>query len=68
MIMNEIALRKWMKIPKNIREKLEYNVFCANCKDAVHIVDYEVEMCDIGLILTGKCETCGNLVTRVIED
>ncbi len=66
--MNEIALRKWMKIPKNIRKELEYNVFCGNCKDVVHIVDYEVEMDNIGIILTGKCETCGQLVRRVVED
>jgi len=66
--MNEIALRKWMKIPGDIREKIEHNVFCVKCRSAVHIVDYEVEMSDIGLILTGKCETCGHVVRRVIED
>lgn len=66
--MNEIALRKWMKIPKGIREEIEHNVFCANCKDAVHIVDYEVEIDNIGLIFSGKCETCGHLVRRVVED
>ena len=59
---------KWMRIPKNIREKLLNNVWCTNCSDVVRIVEYSIEDDKIGLIIKGKCEICGGKVTRVVEN
>jgi len=68
MTMNELAYKKWLKIPQNIRQKIEKNVWCVNCMRAVEIVHYEVELRDIGLILNGQCKNCGHEVARVIEN
>ncbi|MBZ4688266.1 MAG: hypothetical protein PWQ96_1591 [Clostridia bacterium] len=65
--MNEIAYKKWLEIPKNIRQKLEQNVWCGNCMRAVQIVDYKVKSHQLGLMLTGQCKNCGHEVVRVIE-
>jgi len=66
--MNEIAYRKWLKLPKDIRLKLEHNVWCGNCSSAVQIVDYKVDSHKLGITLTGKCKICGNEVARVVEN
>ena len=59
---------KWMKIPKDIREKLLNNVWCSNCSGVVEIVDYSVEDDKVGLVVKGKCGTCGSEVVRVVEN
>lgn len=59
---------KWMKLPKDIREKILNNVFCSNCRDAVKVVEYSIEEDKIGLIIKGKCEACGGKVVRVVEN
>jgi len=56
------------KIPKDIRQKLEQNVWCGNCRSAVQIVEYKVDINKLGLILTGQCKNCGHQAVRVIED
>ncbi len=58
----------WNRIPKTTREKLLCNVFCANCKGAVRVIDYTVENSNMGLIIKGKCSKCGGDVVRVVED
>ncbi|WAA12890.1 hypothetical protein [Fervidibacillus halotolerans] len=59
---------KWMKISKDIRERLLNNVWCSNCRGAVRVVEYSIEDDKLGLIIKGKCETCGGEVVRVVEN
>lgn len=61
------AAGKWMKIPLAIREKLLDNVWCGRCKDAVTIVEYTLDLHDLGVLLKGKCQNCGHGVARVVE-
>lgn len=61
------AMRKWKKVPKNIRLQLLSNVFCSKCL-VTTIVDYTLHNEDEGVLLQGKCKTCGEDVARLIED
>ncbi|MBM7096232.1 hypothetical protein JSY36_10730 [Bacillus sp. H-16] len=61
------AQKKWMKIPQDIRKKLLSNVFCSKCSETT-IVDYDMKDDQYGILLEGKCKTCGKPVARLIED
>ena len=61
------AMRKWKKVPKNIRQQLLSNVFCSKCL-VTTIVDYTLHTTDEGVLLQGKCKTCGENVARLVED
>lgn len=58
----------WIKIPKDIREKLLRNVWCSNCCGVVRVVEYSIEDDKIDLIIKGKCGNCGGEVARVVEN
>lgn len=58
----------WMKIPKDIREKLLNNVWCSNCTGVVRVVEYSIEDDKIGLIIKGECANCAGKVVRVVEN
>jgi DNA-directed RNA polymerase subunit RPC12/RpoP len=62
------ANEKWLSIPKEAREQLKRNVWCTNCGKAVKIVGYVIDQDRFGIILKGKCATCGHDVARVIEN
>ncbi len=57
---------KWMRISRQIRERLLCNIFCINCGDAVKAVNYYVEEEIRGLIIHGKCADCGADVKRIV--
>ncbi|MET3683182.1 hypothetical protein ABID56_001273 [Alkalibacillus flavidus] len=59
--------KKWLSIPEDIREKLMTNVFCSKCRGNATITDFKVEGHDLGIVLLGKCQACGNDVARVVE-
>jgi len=61
------AEKKWRKLPKELRQRLIQNVFCTKCFETT-IVDYSVLDDEHGILLTGKCKTCGKDVARVVED
>ncbi|WP_027964107.1 hypothetical protein [Halalkalibacillus halophilus] len=61
------ANRKWMALPKDIRNRLKDNVFCGNCSGATTIVNFIVEENEAGIILQGECKHCGKRVARVVE-
>jgi len=61
------ALRKWKKIPKDFRQRLLSNVFCITCFETT-VVDYTLHDDEQGILITGKCKTCGEDVARLIED
>lgn len=66
-VTNIEAMRKWKKIPKDFRQKLINNVFCSKCYTTT-IVDYTLHNEDAGVLLKGKCKTCGKDVARLVED
>ena len=61
------ALKKWSCIPEDIQQSLLNNVFCGKCGETT-IVDYSITADKYGILLKGKCKTCGNDVARLIEN
>ncbi|WP_417898126.1 hypothetical protein ABN702_17950 [Bacillus haimaensis] len=61
------ANKKWLSIPKDIRNQITKNVFCRHCTDAVTIESFTIEDDQFGIVLKGKCQECGHKVTRVVE-
>ncbi|MBU8919791.1 RQC-minor-1 family DNA-binding protein [Neobacillus sp. 114] len=61
------ANKKWLSIPVKIRKDLERNVWCSDCCDVVQIVNYTVKESSPGIVLEGKCKSCGSDVARFIE-
>jgi hypothetical protein len=61
------ALQAWKAIPQAVRDRLVRNVFCGSCGDAVEIVEYSIKKEKLGLVLEGKCRTCGKPVARVVD-
>ncbi|MRG84968.1 hypothetical protein [Salinibacillus xinjiangensis] len=66
MPIDELARKRWLSIPADIRKELEENVFCGNCF-VTTIVDYQVDSEDGNLVLKGKCKSCNRDVARVID-
>ena len=62
------AMKQQNKIPSDIQNKLLSNVFCSHCKQAVTIVDFSAQVLDGNLLFAGKCKTCNNKVSRLIEN
>ncbi len=61
------AMKKWNSLPEDWRNMVLGNAYCSNCR-VTTIVDYTVHSDTYGLILKGKCQTCDEEVTRVVED
>lgn len=61
------AMRKWNKVPKDLQQRLIRNVFCRNCYET-SIIDYTLNDHELGVLLKGKCKTCGDPVARLVED
>jgi hypothetical protein len=63
---DEIAKKKWLSMPSDIRKRFEGNVFCSAC-GVTEIVDYEVDSVDYNIYLKGSCKKCKKPVARVID-
>ena len=63
---DELAKKRWLAIPSELRKKLESNVFCVNCGETT-ITNYEVDSEDHYIILRGYCQSCNGKVARVID-
>ena len=61
------AANKWANIQPDIQQKIINNVFCSRC-GVTTIVDYSITADKYGILLKGKCKTCGKDVARLIED
>jgi len=62
------ALKAWMDLPTNIKQKILGNVYCVQCRDMIMIrADYGAELDGGGVVLRGFCSVCGHKVARVIE-
>ena len=57
----------WGTIPREARERILKNVFCAKCGGSVEIIKFTGEECDGNLVLKGSCAKCGEQVARVVE-
>lgn len=60
------AAQKWRQFPKMVQKSLVGNVFCSKC-GVTTIVDYNLEDHELGVLLKGKCKTCGEPVARLVE-
>jgi hypothetical protein len=61
------ALKKWNDISPEHQQLLLNNVFCLNCK-ITSMIDYTVQNDRYGIVLKGKCKSCGGKVARFVED
>lgn len=66
MPIDELAKKRWLSMPTNIRKMLESNVFCSSCGETT-IVDYEVDSENHQIVLIGYCKNCQEKVARVID-
>lgn len=61
------ALKKWKSIKPEHQQLLLDNVFCPRCK-ITSMVDYTIQNDKYGIVLKGKCKSCGGNVVRLVED
>lgn len=61
------ALKQWHTIPKDDRDAIEQNAYCASCRGMTTTVEYAVSFVSIDILLSGKCNKCGGPVNRVVE-
>jgi DNA-directed RNA polymerase subunit RPC12/RpoP len=61
------AATLWGTIPREAREQILKNVFCAECGGSVEIIEFTGEERNGNLILKGSCAKCGQEVARVVE-
>ena len=57
----------WGTIPKEARERILKNVFCAKCGGSVEIIKFTGEERDGNLVLKGSCAQSGQKMARVVE-
>ncbi len=61
------AQRIWEKIPQPIQRKVLDNVWCPACRKATTMTQYNGQVKEGDLLLTGRCATCGQRVARLLE-
>ena len=61
------ALKLWMGLPADTKRMFLSNVWCGECRKAVTIIDYHVELHG-AVVLQGFCSSCGHKIARVIDD
>lgn len=61
------ALKKWGQIPDYARDIILSNVYCSKCGNTT-VVDYSMHSDRLGIVISGKCVSCGSKVVRVVED
>lgn len=61
------ALKRWDEIDLTMQGNLLGNVWCGNCRKAVHILVRSANIEDGNLILRGLCAQCNKDVARLIE-
>ncbi len=57
----------WDSIPQQIQKQLLDNVWCVSCSGISTIVEFEGQVEEGDLVLTGSCKKCGSEVVRSIE-
>jgi hypothetical protein len=57
----------WSSFPETVKPKILKNVYCANCRATVEIVDFKGTAVNGDLVLEGSCNKCGGKVARLLE-
>jgi hypothetical protein len=57
----------WGTIPRQACEQILKNVFCADCRGSVEIINFTGEVSEGNLVLKGSCAKCGHAVARLVE-
>lgn len=68
MISDIEALKKWKELSKIIQRNILENVWCSSCGGSTSMTVESIRNDDYGIILTGKCKTCGKSVVRCVEN
>jgi predicted house-cleaning noncanonical NTP pyrophosphatase (MazG superfamily) len=61
------ALKKWGQVPDYAKDLILSNVYCSKCGNTT-VVDYSMHSDRLGIVINGKCVSCGSKVVRVVED
>ena len=62
------ALNRWSSLAADKKQLLISNVWCGHCAKVVAICDFSEELVGKGVNLKGFCGTCGNKVSRFLEE
>ena len=57
----------WMELSPNVQEKILEAAWCAACTNATSFTVLGGRLSDGGLILEGRCQRCGAVVSRLVE-
>ena len=57
----------WDDIPKPMQFRLLNDVYCTGCRTAVGMLDHRGQVEEGLLVLSGRCNNCGEAVTRAVE-
>lgn len=62
------AIQKWKSIPEELQRRFCSNTFCMKCGTTTIAEGFAVhENPPFGIILRGKCKSCGKEVARVVQ-
>ncbi|WP_281884842.1 hypothetical protein [Paenibacillus sp. YYML68] len=61
------AMRRWLSIPAEVRQKLLHSVWCSACSKGTSLSDYSVSQDKHGIVLNGHCAVCGGKAVQLIE-
>jgi len=61
------ALKIWMELSADIRNKILSSVWCPACATVVAMCDYNINFDGGVVVLRGCCATCGHKVVRALE-
>ena len=61
------AVKLWKTHPETTRDMWLYNAFCANCEVSSFAPGYILHKDKFGVMIQGKCEKCGRLMTRCCD-
>ena len=61
------AERLWAAVPTEARARVLKNTWCAHCRRATTMIDYQGRVQKGDLLLEGHCVVCGGRVVRLLE-
>ncbi len=61
------AERLWSAVPAEAQARVLQNAWCAHCRKATTIIDYQGRVQKGNLLLEGHCVVCGRAVVRLLE-
>ena len=61
------AWKVWQSWPEERRELYLHNAYCSNCRVASFAKGYIIRKDRYGLIVEGRCASCGEKITRCCD-